>query len=172
MVSNRSKKPGQDGEGMAHLGGSGFNVHSLVRAKTKPEAVLRIVEEELRRLPSKGWAAMIRKVYEVDPMICSKCGGRMKVVAFLADAAVVDRIISHLKLTFVADRPPPRLTSPAGRNIVVDEVRMGSQVDSERVLSSGQKRNFLSFLVFGEGVQDRTGSSYDVLKFAGLILTR
>ncbi len=42
---------------MAHLGGSGFNVHSLVRAKTKPEAVLRIVEEELRRLPSKGWAA-------------------------------------------------------------------------------------------------------------------
>ena len=23
---------------------------------------------------------MIRKVYEVDPMICSKCGGRMKVV--------------------------------------------------------------------------------------------
>ncbi|OGD16427.1 MAG: hypothetical protein A2V76_08985 [Candidatus Aminicenantes bacterium RBG_16_63_14] len=39
-----------------------------------------MVEEELRRLPSKGWAAMIRKVYEVDPMICSKCGGRMKVV--------------------------------------------------------------------------------------------
>jgi len=26
---------------------------------------------------------MIRKVYEVDPMICSKCGGRMKVVAAL-----------------------------------------------------------------------------------------
>jgi len=50
-------------------------------------SVLRIVGEELRRLPSKGWAAlirkphiglrsaaMIRKVYEVDPMICSKCG--------------------------------------------------------------------------------------------------
>ncbi len=67
----------------------------------------------------------------------------MKVIAFLADAAVVDRIISHLKLTFVADRPPPRLTSPAGRNIVVDEVRMGSQLDSERVPSSGQKRKFL-----------------------------
>jgi len=46
-------------------------------------SVFRIVEEELRRLPSKGWAAlirkphiglrsaaMIRKVYEVDPMLC------------------------------------------------------------------------------------------------------
>jgi len=28
---------------------------------------LRMVEEELRRIPSKGWATMIRKVYEVDP---------------------------------------------------------------------------------------------------------
>jgi len=83
-------------------------------------SVFRIVEEELRRLPSKGWAAlirkphiglrsaaMIRKVYEVDPMICSKCGGRMKVIAFLTDFSVVDRIIGHLKLTFVAERPPP-----------------------------------------------------------------
>jgi hypothetical protein len=31
----------------------------------------------------------------------------MKVIAFLTDYAVVDRIISHLKLTFVAERPPP-----------------------------------------------------------------
>jgi hypothetical protein len=50
---------------------------------------------------------MIRKVYEVDPMLCPKCGGAMKVVAFLTEHAVVDRIIKHLKLTFVAERPPP-----------------------------------------------------------------
>lgn len=31
----------------------------------------------------------------------------MKVVAFLADFSVVDRIISHLKLTFIAQRRPP-----------------------------------------------------------------
>jgi hypothetical protein len=68
---------------------------------------LRTVEEELRRLPAKGWAEMIRKVYEVDPMVCPQCGGTMKVIAFLTDYAVVDRIINHLKLTFVAERPPP-----------------------------------------------------------------
>ncbi|MDH7514051.1 MAG: hypothetical protein QHH14_13980 [Clostridiales bacterium] len=50
---------------------------------------------------------MILKVYEIDPMICSQCGGRMKVISFLTDYAVVDRIINHLKLTFVAKRPPP-----------------------------------------------------------------
>jgi hypothetical protein len=50
---------------------------------------------------------MVRKVYEVDPMICPRCGGRMKVVAFLTEHAVVDRIIRHLELTFVAEKPPP-----------------------------------------------------------------
>jgi len=67
----------------------------------------RIVEEDLRRLPSKGWAGMIRKVYEVDPLVCPKCGGTMKVIAFLTDYTVVDRIIDHLKLTFFAERPLP-----------------------------------------------------------------
>jgi hypothetical protein len=84
------------------------NAHrGKVRKASLSPSVLRIVEEELRRLPSKGWAAMIRKVYEVDPMTCPKCGGAMKAVAFITEYAVVDRIIGHLKLTFVAERPPP-----------------------------------------------------------------
>jgi len=66
-----------------------------------------MVEEELRPIPSKGWAEMIRKVYEVDPLICPRCGGQMKVIAFLTEWAVVDRIIRHLELTFAADKPPP-----------------------------------------------------------------
>ena len=67
----------------------------------------RMVEEELRPIPSKGWAEMIRKVYEVDPMVCPKCGGQMKVVAFITDFGAVDRIIDHLKLRFIAEKPPP-----------------------------------------------------------------
>jgi len=40
-------------------------------------------------------------------MTCPRCGGRMKVVAFLTEHAAVDRIIGYLKLTFVASKPPP-----------------------------------------------------------------
>jgi hypothetical protein len=36
----------------------------------------------------------------------------MKVIAFLTDHVVVDRIIDHLKLTFVAERPPAALMEP------------------------------------------------------------
>ena len=56
---------------------------------------------------SKAWAEMIRKAYEVDPMVCPKCGGTMKIIAFITEYAVVDRIIDHLNLTFVAAKPPP-----------------------------------------------------------------
>jgi hypothetical protein len=38
---------------------------------------------------------MIRKVYEVDPMLSPECGGGMRIMAFLTDYAVVDRIIGQ-----------------------------------------------------------------------------
>ena len=44
---------------------------------------------------------------EISLRRTSKCGGTMKVVAFIIEHAVVDRIIDHLGLTFVADKPPP-----------------------------------------------------------------
>jgi hypothetical protein len=48
---------------------------------------------------------MIHKLYEVDPMVCPRCGGPMKVIAFLTDYAVVDRIINHLKLRHAPQQP-------------------------------------------------------------------
>ena len=66
-----------------------------------------IIEQESPRVPRRGWAEMIKKVYEVNPLACPKCRGEMRIIAFLTDYAVVDRIIHHLKLTFVAERPPP-----------------------------------------------------------------
>jgi len=39
-------------------------------------------------IPDKCWAEMIRKVYEVDPMVCPQCGATMKVIAFLTDGSI------------------------------------------------------------------------------------
>ena len=85
---------------------------------------LWIVEDKLRPIPSKGWAEMIRKVYEVDPMLCPRCGGKMKVVAFITDFAVVDKIIDHLKLSFIAERPPPS-------HIAYQELLMAAEASTE-----------------------------------------
>jgi integrase len=40
-------------------------------------------------------------------MTCPKCGGPMKIIDFITEYAVVDRIIDHLKLKFMAAKPPP-----------------------------------------------------------------
>ena len=49
----------------------------------------------------------VHPTFEVDPLTCPKCQGKMCIIAFITDYAVVDRIINHLKLTFMAERPPP-----------------------------------------------------------------
>ena len=66
-----------------------------------------IIDDKVSFVPSKGWAEMIRKVFEVDPLICPQCGGEMKVISFIEDHKVIDKIIAHLKLIFFAERPPP-----------------------------------------------------------------
>ena len=92
------------GQVMVRYYGLYANAHWGKARKTAVSPVT-LSEEDRQPVPSKGWAAMIRKVYEVDPMICPKCGGTMKVVAFITDYAAVDRIIDHLKLTFMAEKP-------------------------------------------------------------------
>ena len=66
-----------------------------------------IIEQEEAFRPSKGWAEMIRKVYEVDPLLCPACGGQMKIISFIEEPKSIDKIIRHLKLSFQAERPPP-----------------------------------------------------------------
>ncbi len=66
-----------------------------------------IIEDEASFIPSCGWADMIRKVYEIDPLICPKCGGQLRIISFIENYKVIDKIIDHLKLTFKAERPPP-----------------------------------------------------------------
>jgi hypothetical protein len=84
------------------------NAHRGKVRKAQPDKhPFIIIEQECPRIPRRGWAEMIRKVFEVDPLVCPQCQSRMRIIAFITDYAVVDRIIAHLKLTFVAERPPP-----------------------------------------------------------------
>jgi hypothetical protein len=48
----------------------------------------------------------------------------MKVVTFITEYAAVDRIIDHLKLTFVAAKPPPP-------RIAYQEVLMAAEAPAE-----------------------------------------
>jgi len=58
-------------------------------------------------VPSKGWARMICRVYELDPLLCPSCGCQMSIISFIEELKTIDRITAHLKLTFEAERAPP-----------------------------------------------------------------
>jgi len=58
-----------------------------------------------------SWARLLRKVFEVDPLTCARCGAEMKVIAVITAPAIVDRMLSHLEKNADADdfdaRAPP-----------------------------------------------------------------
>ena len=63
---------------------------------------------------NKSWAHLIKKIYEVDPLICPKCGGHMRIIAFIEDYKVVRKILDYLGIyEFKRDRPPPKTLAAA-----------------------------------------------------------
>ena len=62
------------------------------------------------------WAALIKRVWEVNPLVCPKCGGTMKIVGFIEkrdQADVIERILKHCGLwDRPASRAPPQATGP------------------------------------------------------------
>jgi hypothetical protein len=48
----------------------------------------------------QGWAALIRQVYESDPLSCPKCGAEMTIIAFIErhQTEVIEKILRHCGL--------------------------------------------------------------------------
>ena len=56
-----------------------------------------------------NWARLIKKIFEVDPLLCTACGQKMQVISFITQPDVIDRIRRHLrrKARRAAARDPP-----------------------------------------------------------------
>jgi hypothetical protein len=63
--------------------------------------------DDFRRHARRAWARLIRKVWAADPLACPKCGGRLRIISFIEDPAVIEKILRHLKLWNPLTRPPP-----------------------------------------------------------------
>ena len=95
------------------------------------EAVAAATGDQAAPLPARSrssqtWAMLIKRVYEVDPLACQKCGGQMKVIAFIEPrapersdgrGAVIEKILrGHRRAAMVGGlwhpssprAPPPR----------------------------------------------------------------
>ena len=43
-----------------------------------------------------SWARLITKIYEVDPLVCPKCGSEMRIIAVITDGYEINKILKHL----------------------------------------------------------------------------
>ena len=73
-----------------------------------------VVEDDNYKGANKSWARLIKKIYEVDPLICPKCKGQMRIIAFIDDYKVVRKILDYLGIyEFKRDKPPPKTLAVA-----------------------------------------------------------
>ena len=53
------------------------------------------------------WVPFIQQVYEARPLFCSQCGSAMRIIAFIEQLEVTEKILSYLGLW-----PAPAHSSP------------------------------------------------------------
>ena len=58
------------------------------------------------------WALLLARIYEVLPLVCPKCGGEMRIIAFINDGPVIREILSHLGEPTSAPRIAPARGPP------------------------------------------------------------
>jgi hypothetical protein len=82
---------------------------------------------------TRRWAALLQQMFEVDPLACPTGHGPMRVVAFITQVSVIDRILAHRRTRAAREAegtPPPVSRCARGRR-------------SRRILDRPQS-NFLS----------------------------
>ncbi len=62
------------------------------RETCPPGRVIDVSEHQPRRIPSKKWRDLIKKVWEADPLICPTCQREMRIVS-LIDERVMGRFV-------------------------------------------------------------------------------
>ena len=83
----------------------------------EPEAAPTTNASSIRRASRLDWAALLKRVFEIEILRCARCGARMRVVAFITDRKASARILEHLGLPshfppLSKARAPPQLSLP------------------------------------------------------------
>ena len=85
-------------------GGSGEGQVTEAPTARAPEA--DTPETAQQRARGEHWAALMQRTFGFDVLACPRCGGRLRLIALIEEAAVIGRILRHLGVP--TEIPPPR----------------------------------------------------------------
>ena len=63
--------------------------------------------DDFRRHCKRAWARLIREVWAADALACPKCGARLRIISFIEDPPIIEKILRHFKLWDPPAIPPP-----------------------------------------------------------------
>ncbi len=69
----------------------------------------------------------MRRTFEVDVLDCPRCGGRLRLLALIEHASIVERILRYLGLP--PDRPEPRPARAAPRHVLDPDSQLNVTAD-------------------------------------------
>jgi hypothetical protein len=65
-------------------------------ATTEPVSEADSAETARRHARGQCWAALMQRSFGFDVLTCPRCGGRLRLIALIEEAAVIGRILRHL----------------------------------------------------------------------------
>jgi len=95
--------------GVEKVSGTFFSIEFRRRKRVRRELVPAPATHapQVAKNVKRAWARLIRKVWAADPLACPKCGGRLRIISFIEDPEIIEKILRHLKLRDLPARPPP-----------------------------------------------------------------
>ena len=106
---------------------------ALAQGGPSPLAAVRRAAGAVAKAASVGaraWARILSRIFEVDPLLCVRCGGRLELVAAILNDNSVTRLLTHLGLPTEFPKLAPARSPP-------ESFPEESQVDPKEALFAG-----------------------------------
>jgi len=116
---------------------------ATAQASTTGEGALGVVRlgnvppsqsESAKPVPPKRpahylWAALIARIYEVFSLLCSKCGGQMRLIAFIFEGVQIRRILDYIGVESEPPHISPARGSPLWDDCTDAHIDDGAQIE-------------------------------------------
>ena len=85
-----------------------------VGKESATEQALGADPAETARRQARGqcWASLMARTFGFDVLACPRCGGRLRLIALIEEAAVIQRILRHLGVSTEIPAPHPARAPP------------------------------------------------------------
>ncbi len=97
---------------------------TYVAAQDSSDGIVKVIYQSKDAKTTKtfdalDWPALLNRVNNVNPLVCSKCLGSKKIISFIEDEQLVKKILKHLDLWDVKRKPPPCANGPPPEAFII-----------------------------------------------------